>query len=151
MRKNHQGFTLIELVVSMTIIAIALLGTLLSINTAALFSGDPLIVQQALFIAESYIEEITGKDFPVTPCPSGTRPTFTNICNYNGLSEAPTDQTGTAISGLGNYTVNVSVDSTTASLGAPSLTAGTQVVRIDVTLSHANMQSITFSVYRTSY
>jgi MSHA pilin protein MshD len=148
---RYKGYTLIELVVSMTIIAIALIGTLMAINMAVLYSGDPVLRQQAMVIAESYLEEIGGKNFPTTPCPSGTRSTFTNICNYNDLSEAPTSQDGTPMAGLGAYTVNVAVDSTSASLGSPSLVPGTQVVRIDVTVFHAPMTPMKFSLYRTNY
>jgi len=149
--KKNRGYTMIELVISMTIIAIAILGTLLAVNTAVLFSGDPLISTQAISIAESYLEEISSKDFPISPCPAGTRATFTNICNYNGLNQAPTDQNGNAIAALSAYNVQVTVDSATASLGSPSLTTGTQVVRIDVRVSRALMPTMTFSLYRTSY
>lgn len=150
--KVYKWYTLIELVTSMTIIAISLIGTLMAINAATLHSGDPLLRQQAMAIAESYLEEIAEKDFPVTPCPSGTRGTFTNICNYNGLTEHPTNQNGTPMAGLNGYTVSVAVDSATASLGSPTLTPGTQVVRIDVTVSLAPMMvPITLSVYRTNY
>lgn len=148
------GYTLIELVISLAIIAIAVLGTLLAINTAGLFSGNPSINYQAIAIAESYLEEISQKSFPpipITNCPAATRANFTNVCNYNGLSEAPHDQTGNAIPALAAYTVNVLVDTSTAQLGSPSLTAGTQVVRIDVTVSHNQMPTMTFSTYRTNY
>ncbi len=146
-----KGFTLVELVMSMTIISVALLGTILTINTAVKYSADPLLTHQAVSIAESYLEEMVSKDFPITPCPAGTRSSFTNICQYNGLSEVPTDQTHTAIAGLGAYTVNVTVDSGAANLGSPSLTTGTQGIRIDVKVSHTSMQTLTFSVYRTNY
>ncbi len=146
-----KGFSLIELVLSMTIISIAILGTLLAINTAAMYSADPMATYQGISIAESYLAEIMTKDFPITPCPAGTRSTYTNVCNYNGLNEQPTDQTGTAIPGLSGFTVQVNVDSATASLGSPSLTSGTQVVRINVTVSHLAMTPMTFTAYRTSY
>ncbi|HXH54483.1 MAG TPA: type II secretion system protein [Gammaproteobacteria bacterium] len=155
---KNSGFTLVELVISMTIISIAILGTLLAINTATRFSGDPLISTQAIAIAESYIEEILGKNFqsPTVPaaaaaCPSTvlTRANFNDICNYNGLNQAPTDQNGNAIPELSGYTVQVAVDRQTAALGA--LVSGTQVVRIDVTVSHTSMTGMTFSVYRTNY
>ena len=154
--KRYEGYTLIELVTSMTIIAIALIGTLMAINAAVLHSGDPLLRQQAIAIAESYLEEISGKNFPITnPCPPAVTPrvprgTFTNICDYHGLTEVPTDQNGTPIAGLGGYNVSVRVDSTTANLGSPTLTPGIQVVRIDVTVSHSPMMvPITLSTYRT--
>jgi MSHA pilin protein MshD len=149
LKKQIRGYTLIELVMSMTIIAIAILGTLMAVNTAALYSGDPLITYQAISIAESYLTEIASKSFPSGTCPSGSRSTYTSICQYNGLNQVPTDQTGAAIAGLGGYTVQVTVDSATAQLG--TLTAGTQAARIDVTVSHKNMDTMTFSTYRTNY
>jgi MSHA pilin protein MshD len=146
---------MVELVISMTIIGIAVLGTLMAINTATLFSGDPLISTQAVAIAESYIEEIITKNFPTpavaSACPSTglTRANFTDVCNYNGLSQVPTDQNGNAMAGLGAYNVLVTVDRQTATLGA--LTSGTEAVRIDVTVTHNAMTGMTFSVYKTNY
>lgn len=151
---KHRGFTMVELVISITIIGIAILGTLLAINTATIFSGNPLLTTQATAIAESYLEEILGKNFP-TPaaaaCPSTglTRANFSDICHYNGLNQAPTDQNGNTITELSGYTVQVAIDRQTAGLGA--LASGTQVVRIDVTVSHASMPGMKFSVYRTNY
>lgn len=151
----YQGFTMVELIISITIIGIAILGTLLAINTAALFSSDPLLTTQATAIAESYLEEILGKNFPTpvaaTACPSTglTRANFTSICDYNGLNQVPTDQNGNAVAALSGYTVQVVVDRQTAALGA--LSSGTQAVRIDVTVSHAAMPGMKFSVYRTNY
>lgn len=148
---RFKGFTLIELVMSITIIGIAVIGTLVAIQTANRFSGDPLLIQQSISIAEAYLEEIVSKQFTTGACPGGTRPNFTAICQYNGLNQAPTDQLGNPYSTLSAYNVTVTVDSTTASLGSPSLTPGTQVVRIDVTVTHPLMPSMTFSVYRTNY
>ncbi len=149
MRKRTAGYSLIELVVSMTLIAIAILGTLFAVNIAGMYSGDPMITYQAASIAEAYLTEISTKNFPTGTCPSGTRSTYTNICNYNGLNQPPTDETGTAIAALSGYTVQVNVDTTAAVLG--SLTAGTQSVRVDVTVSHLGMDTMTYSMYRTNY
>lgn len=153
------GFTLVELVISMTMISIALLGTLLAINTATLFSGDPLVTHQSMAIGESYLEEILQKDFPIFPCPSppspGGRSAFNNICQYHGLLESPTSQSGSQISPqLNAYKVSVAVDGTNSVLGPPnfpSLTPGSEVVRIDVTVSHPRISGMTFSAYRTKY
>jgi len=151
MKEGMQGYTLIELVISITLISIAVLGVLLAVNTAAIYSGDPMISYQSVAIAEAYLSEISTKGFPPAgSCPgAASRAVYTNICNYNGLNQVPTDQTGSAISGLGSYTVQVNVDSTAAVLGA--LTAGTQAVRVDVTVSHPVMDAMTFSLYRTNY
>ena len=152
LKGGQGGFTLVELIVSVLIISVAVMGVLMAINVTIRHSADPAITQQAIAIAESYLQEISGKDFPILPCPapSGGRGTYTNICNYYSLaSGAPTDQTGTVIPALSSYTVAVNVDRTAAVLG--SLTAGTQVVRIDVSVSHSSMQTMTFSAYRTNY
>lgn len=153
--KINSGYTMVELVISITIIGIAVLGTLISINTATKFSGDPLISTQAIAIAESYLEEIMSKSFPTpaaaSACPATglTRANFTDVCNYNGLNQVPTDQNGNAMAGLSGYTVQVAVDRQTAALGA--LASGTQAVRIDVTVTHALMTGMTFSAYKTNY
>ena len=152
MKKSISGVTLIELMVGISIISISVVGILMAINTAGILSADPLAQMQSVSIAESYLEEILSKDFPVTPCPIATnRSDFTNICQYDGLSEKPTDQAGTAVAGLENYTVIVQVNKTTVSLGSPELSPGTQVVRIDVKVSHPRTPMMTFSVYKTSY
>ena len=124
----------------------------MAIHVSIRHSADPAITQQAIAIGESYLQEVIGKDFPVTPCPTptGGRSTYANICQYYNLAPGvPTDETGTVIPALSRYKVTVNIDRTAAQLG--SLTAGTQVVRIDVTVSHTGMQTMTFSAYRTNY
>lgn len=153
-----QGFTLIELILSMVIISIALIGTLLAINTTTRFSADPMLFHQAAAIAESYLDEIASKDFPTTlPCrspePMGGRANYASICDYKFIAaagEAPVDQLGNAVSGLERYRVQIGINDTNATL--QSLTAAaSQVVRIDVTVSHPNMPTTLYSVYRTHY
>lgn len=146
------GFTLIEMVISMLIVSIALLGVTVVLRTVIFHSADPMITQQAIAIGDSYLEEISGKAFPTTtPCPApvGVRSTYSNVCDYNGLSQVPTNELGNAIAGLGAYNVAVTVDTSTS--GLSGLTAGTQIVRVDVTVSRANMPTQTYSVYRANY
>lgn len=147
--RSDRGFTLIELVISMVIIAVALAGVLMAINTSVFHSGDPMLSQQALAIGESYLEEILRKDFPKTPCPGGPRKNYRNICNYNGLIEAPTDLHGDPIPELSSYTVSVAVDTSNPVLG--DLTSNTEVARVDVTVSHTGITAIMLSSYRANY
>jgi MSHA pilin protein MshD len=153
-----QGFTLIELILSMVIISVALTGTLMAINTTTRFSADPMIVHQAAAIAESYLDEISSKSFPSTlPCssavPSGGRVNYASICDYKFIAaggEVPTDQLGNSVSGLGKYKVQVNIDDSTAHF--QSLTAAaSQILRIEVIVSNPNMPTTTYSVYRTNY
>lgn len=56
--QQQTGVTLIELILSMLIISIALLGVLSVINLTVSHSADPVVQHQAVAIAESYLEEI---------------------------------------------------------------------------------------------
>jgi len=152
--QRHSGFSLIELVISIVIISIALSGTILSSNMANLFSSDPSASLQAVNIAQGYMDEILNKTFPTTfPCPAppvGGRSAYANVCDYQGLvNVGAQDQSGTTIPGLSAYTITVNIDGTTASMG--TLTAGTQVVRVDVTVTRNLMPTLKLSGYRTNY
>jgi MSHA pilin protein MshD len=57
------GFTLIELVVLLVVLAIAGAGMALAIQRATQASADPLIKQQATAIAQAYLEEIALRPF----------------------------------------------------------------------------------------
>lgn len=155
---KSRGSTLIELVASIVIISTALMGTLISINTASIYSANPLLIQQATAIASSYLDEIASKLFVNGSCPAPSgglissasgRASATHLCQYNGLSQAPTDQNGTLVSGLGAYTVTVTINFSTANLG--TLTTAAKVNRIDVTVTHPNMSAVLLSAYRTNY
>jgi Tfp pilus assembly protein PilV len=61
-----RGLTLVELIVSIMVLAAGVAGVLLTLNVAVRGSADPLIQKQALAIAESLLEEI--QLMPYTYC-----------------------------------------------------------------------------------
>lgn len=146
----QRGVTLIELLVSIVIVAIAagaVLGVLAS-NTAA--SADPMIRHQASAIAEAYLEEILLRPYtdPDGVDGEGSRTAYDDLDDYNGLVDAPPrDQFGTPIAGLAAYTVAVNVSNSSALPSVPAADA----VRIDVTVSRGADVSLTLSGYRTRY
>jgi MSHA pilin protein MshD len=169
------GATLIELVVSIVVISIGLVGILLVMNRNTSMSADPMIQHQAVAIAEAYLEEIMLKDFcdpdnvnPCQPlnapgtancivCPAaeGSRASYDNVCDYNGpagtglVDNGARDQTDTAIAGLSAYTVRTNVF-TNDTLGA--LTgANCQVLRVDVAVTGPGGTGYTLSGYRTNF
>lgn len=152
--KQSSGFTLVETVITIVILSIAIIGTIVAVTVVVRHSSDPMILSQGIAIAESYLEEIQGKAFPTsTPCPGSpgaNRSTYSNVCDYNGISQVPTDELGNAISGLSHYNVAVSVV-TNSGANLSGLTGGTQIVRIDVTVTNPQMPSMTHSVYRANY
>jgi MSHA pilin protein MshD len=65
-RRHARGLSLVELIVSITVIAAGVAGILLVLNVAVRDSADPLLQKQALAIAESLLEEI--QLMPFTYC-----------------------------------------------------------------------------------
>lgn len=154
--RRRAGVTLVELVVSITIIAVALVGTLQVIRVTVGSSADPMIRQQAAAVAESYLTEILLKGFydpdlgaggGVCPTSEATRAVWDNVCDYHGLDDGGArDQQGGAIAGLAGYRVRVQVD-TTASLGG--LSGPADVIRVDVRVNFGTFIDFNVSGYRT--
>ena len=145
-----RGFTLIELIVAITIVSIAATTILGTIAVIASRSADAMLQQQAGAIAQAYLDEILQRwvvDPNGTP-PNTGRGSWDLVDQYNGLVDVGAkDQFGNALSGLSAYTVSVGVVQSTA---LPSI-AGAAARRIDVTVTHAPNVSVVVSGYRTNY
>ncbi|MDA3903080.1 MAG: prepilin-type N-terminal cleavage/methylation domain-containing protein [Desulfuromusa sp.] len=147
--RNKKGFTLIELIVAMVVISVALVGVMSVINYTTLHSADPVLRHQAIAIAEAYMEEITLKNYS-DPDADGevSRSLFDDVDDYNGLADSGAhDQNGSAISGLENYSVSISV--------APQNygPSGAEVsgLKIDVTVIDPGGENLTLTGYRANY
>jgi MSHA pilin protein MshD len=175
-RRLQRGATLVELVISIVIISVGLAGIVSVINRNVLSSADPMAQHQAVAIAEAYLEEILLKDFcdpnNAAGCTPGNAPgtanclvcdaafveggraSYDNVCDYNSLPPgAPADQNNNAITGLGNYSVSVSVlTNATLNTGAPTQLAGAscQVLRVEVTVT-GPAGTYAVSGYRANY
>lgn len=151
---KSRAIYLLELVLSMTIVGIALTSMILVFWRISIAS-PPAVSQQALYIANGYLNEILTKNFPTTlPCPTApsSRANYTNICDYNNLVDiGAKDNQGNSLVGLGSYKVSVLLDTNYANLG--NLTTGTQVVRIDVVVNNSSlfMPKMIISAYKTKY
>ena len=143
------GFTYVEMLISIVIIAIAVTGVLSVMNLTTGRSADPMIRQQAVAIAEAYLEEITLKPFtdPDGSDTGETRPTYDDLFDYDGLDDTGAeDQEGNPIDGLEPYRVEVSV----VSQDLKDIDS-TDAARIDVQVTHTDVVDITLSAYRTDY
>lgn len=116
-----RGFTLVELVIGIVVIAVAVGGVLLTMRTTVVRSADPMIAHQGVAIAEAYLEEVLTKNFTGISPVCATRATFNSASCYDGLSQAPTDSAGNLIAALADYTVTIGIGlagSCNAGLGA---------------------------------
>ncbi len=147
--KDSRAFTLVELIFAMVVISVALVGVMSVMSFTTRNSADPVLRQQAIAIAEAYMEEIFLKNY-IDPDADGeaARALYDDIDDYHGLSDSGAhDQQGNAISGLSGYSVSVSV---VAQNYGPSgaAVAGT---KIDVTVIDPSGEQLTLSGYRANY
>lgn len=145
---RQRGVTLIELVVSIVVVAIAASAVLGVLSRSVGRSADAMAMSQAVAIAEAYLEEIMLKPFadPDGSTGEAARTDFDDVSDYDGLVDTGArDQFGNALPTLSQYTVTVAV-STTAAL--PDVAAA-DARRIDVRVSYAPGVDVALSAYRT--
>jgi MSHA pilin protein MshD len=146
--RGERGATLIELVISIVVIAIAASAVLGVLSASVGRSADAMVLRQAVAIAEAYLEEISRKPFldPDGVDGEGTRPEFDDVDDYDGLVDnGARDQFGAALPPLAQYTVTVSVTPSTALAGVPQVDAQ----RIDVRVTYPGNGAVALTGYKT--
>ncbi len=135
--KSMRGFTLLELVVTLIILAIAvgaIAGLIAQIGGS---SASPVLQTQALYLAEGYLEEASLRSYSD---PDGinegcgvSRDLWDDVRDYACLATpaAPTDSTGAAMPGLSRYRISMTV-------GDPVLVGGANTRRIEVLVTHVD-------------
>ncbi len=174
--RSCRGITLIELIISIIVISVALTGILSVMNLTTARSADPLLVQQANSIAQSYLDEILLRPFCdpndfstdcFTDCNTNacaacsgsttagggpeTRATFDDVCDYGVVADVgAVDQFGNPIPELADYNVQVVVDDDTDANGDAAINGldatAGQSVRVDVIVTHATHGDIRVGV-----
>ncbi len=171
------GFTLIELVITIMVLAIGVTAFTQLMNASTIASVDPMVRQQAHAIAQSYLEEVMLNSFcdpnlstdcpafctaanicstcggTASPAPAEARSDYDDVCDYNGLTDSGArNQFDVAIAALSDYDVTVTVDDSAVTLSGLSSASG-QVVRVDVNVTHVTNPDIdvTLSGYRTNF
>lgn len=143
-----RGVTLIELIVTIVVITAAVSAVLAIVSSTAARSAENLVQTQAVMIAESYLNEILAKPFGSDPCaPACTRSQMAKVGDYNNLADVGVhDDSGAAVTGLGTYTVQVTVAS--SALGA---VPAAQSDLVTVTVTPPGGAAVVLSGYRTLY
>ncbi len=155
-RSRQRGATLVELVISIVVIGVAVAGVVTVFSQNVGHSADPMLQEQAVAIAEAYMEEITLKPFSdpdtgnVCTDFEANRADFDDVCDYNGLTDtgAHDQGGGPPVTGLEQYNVTVAV----AGDALNGITAA-NALRVDVRVTHASIPlvDVRLSGYRTNY
>lgn len=169
-RQVNAGFTLIELVIAISLIGIALLGVTYSLQFSVRYSADPLWQSKTLSLAKAYTEEILAQPFdersrhgnlsPCTPCTSPAQlgpdnesrgqgiNQFDDTDDYNGLSEKTHNVLGEPRAGYKNYQVDISVVYAGQELG---LARDDGAKRIDLLITPPGQKAQSFVFYRGNF
>ena len=126
---RQRGFTLIELIIFIVVVAAGLAGILSVMNTVVKSSADPMIRKQTIAIAESLLEEILLRDYAkptgstaLSFSAGGTRNLFDCVDDYNNYVTTggivQPDVAATPVSGLSSYNISPKVIVTTTTLNA---------------------------------
>ncbi|HEY6923949.1 MAG TPA: prepilin-type N-terminal cleavage/methylation domain-containing protein [Steroidobacteraceae bacterium] len=143
---SQAGFTLIEIVVAVVVLAIGIGGSMAALSAISVQSADAMVTAQATAIASAYLNEVLQKPFGISDGHT-TRPTLDVVDDYNGLNDIGVrDQTGTLVAGLDQYTVTVSVVP-----GILGSVPAAEVREVDVRVVHSSGVTVLLSGYRTKY
>ena len=145
---RQSGITLIELVISIVVVAIAVSAVLGVLSGNLQRSADAQVISPGVAIATAYMEEIALKPFDDPDGIDGEvgRTNFDDVDDYDGLNDAgAVDQFGNPLPDLAGYTVSVAVNSSAALPGV----AAADALRIDVRVQFAPYIDYTLTGYRT--
>ncbi|WP_250656583.1 type II secretion system protein [Alkalimarinus coralli] len=163
---KQRGMTLVEMVISIVLISIAMTAVLTAFSTSMGRSSDPLWKNKSLKLAQLYLDEILSKKYdvstplggvPATPVgavscnvsgpKAGSRASYNNVDDYNGINEKPQFVTGAALGAYDGYNVKVSVVCAGDDVGL----ATNNAKRITVTVTPPGQSPMPFSVYRSNF
>jgi MSHA pilin protein MshD len=143
---SQGGFTLVELVVSIVVLAIAVAGVLAALSAVSVRSANVLLSEQAAAIASAYLNEVQQKPFGTSDGQTA-RASLDVVDDYAGLNDVGVhDQTGAAVPGLSQFNVSVAVGPGTLP-GVPAA----QQRQIDVTVMTGGSVVALLSGFRTQH
>lgn len=119
-RYSQRGATLIELLISLSVLAIALSGTLAATTGLITHSNTPALRVQAIAIASAYLEEALAQDWDDPDggengsCEEASRANYDDLSDYSCIDDnGARDRLGQPITGLEGYRVQMQLSSGT--------------------------------------
>lgn len=161
------GFTFIETLITIVILAIALSALTTALSSSVVQSASPIVERKALVLAQAYIDEILPLKFDdqspqeggevnvaSAPCTISTegqgRAAFDDVDDYHGLIDQPPQfiQASFDLAQYSGYSVTVNVSCSGTSLG---LSQNHLAKRITVIVRTPNNDVRNVSVYRGNF
>jgi MSHA pilin protein MshD len=141
---RQHGFTLIELIIFIVVVAAGLAGILSVMNTVVRSSADPLVRKQAIALADSVLEEVLQKNFAdpdgLPNVVEADRTLWDDVSDYAGKTNAALG----VPAALNAYVVGIAVDPDAVTLGAIAS------LRVTVTVTRG-AEVITMTGYRAAF
>jgi MSHA pilin protein MshD len=145
MRARESGTTLVELVIAITVIAMAVTAVLGLLSAISMRSTDAMISTQAASIASAYLDEALSKAYQD---PDGVaevgRANFDDVRDYNFVDNGARDAAGNLVPGLNQYTVQISA-------GLAALDTIPDAIQVDVRVTAPNGTISLLTGFRTNY
>lgn len=175
----QSGVTLVEMVITIVLVSIALVGVISAFSGSMSRSADPLWRNKSLKLAQLYLDEILAKpydeqtlvgggypigftyttgafgcsDAALGTDGEGSRADYDDVDDFDDISDTPPQNVlGTLdASAYAGYQVSVQVSCDGTTVGASGTNANAQAKRITVTVTPPNGQSMAFTAYRGNF
>lgn len=173
--QRTKGVTLVELIITIVILSVALLGVVSMYSKAIERSANPLIYARSIELGQTFMDEILTKKYdeqtPVGGVPVATtltaegdfgpdgsesRATYNDVDDYHGASYTSLELiTGDALDQYVNYQVDISVsyidEVQDSSLRTTASLSSNNMKRITIVVSNPLSNSLTFTAYKGNF
>jgi MSHA pilin protein MshD len=146
------GVTLVELIMAIVVVGVAFAGMMAAYASMVGRSADPMVYQQAIAIADSFLEEISAKDYPASfsgncPASPGNRTLFDDVCDYAGYTSSNLTDIAGNVLGISGYQVAIAVTAAGGQLGI----AANDALLVTVSVTHPLGSTLSLSTYRVRF
>ena len=140
--RTQRGFTLVELVVAITVVGLCATTLVSLMATISGRSADALVQQHAATIANAYLQEALSKPYTVQ-AGGGSRANYNDVSDYNFTDIGVHDQLGNAVPEFAGYRVQVRAQQLGIG-GVPN----NQSYRVVVTVTDPRNRAISVTAYK---